>query len=173
MQVPNHTKKKDHVKDLGIFMHNDATFTHHTQQITNYKGIQQLGAKDLSNQRKPLLTLWRTLLLPRVEYCCLLWSPHKIQDIAALEGPQKTFTNKIQGLQHIYCEWLKYLHTYSLQRREEFKVIYIWKILEGIVPNVGVEVNIHVRKGRFCFVKGTQGNTQRVMKIIHNSHTQQ
>ena len=111
-----------HVKDLGIHMSNDATFTHH---YTNIAGVaRKLSGWVLrtfkTREEKCLTTLWKTLILPRLEYCCQLWSPHKLQDIASLEAVQRTFTTRIQGLQHLnYWERLRHLKLYSLQRRRE------------------------------------------------------
>ena len=47
---------------------------------------------------------------------------------------------------------LKVLKTYSLQRRQErYKILYIYKIKEGFVPNIskeyGLQFNHHVRHG--------------------------
>ena len=82
-----------------------------------------------------MLTLWKSLVRPRLEYCCQLWSPSKVTEISALEAPQRTFTSKIQGFQHLnYWERIKKLQLFSLQRRRErYAIIYVWKILEDRV----------------------------------------
>ena len=52
-----------------------------------------------------------------------------------------------------YWEQLKGLRLYSPQRRRErYICIYMWKILEGMVPNFGIEVMHNKRKGRYCRV---------------------
>ncbi|KAK4325498.1 hypothetical protein Pmani_003952 [Petrolisthes manimaculis] len=43
--------------------------------------------------------------------------------------------------------------------------------MEGKSPNVGIQVNNNQRRGRLCYVKGTQGTTQKVKSLIHNSFT--
>ena len=101
------------------------------------------------------------LVLPKLEYCCHLWTPHNIGDIIKLGALQRTLTSKIEGLQHLnYWGRLKELRLYSFQRRRErYLVIYVWKTLEGLVPDVGLEINNHIRKGRLCYIKRTKATT--------------
>ena len=84
-----------------------------------------------------MMTLFKSLVRSLLEYCCPLWIPHKVSDIAALESVQRTFTSKIWGLQHLdYWSRLKALGLMSLQRRRErYVIIHMWKILNGIAPN--------------------------------------
>ena len=50
-----------------------------------------------------------------------------------------------------YWDQLKSLSMYSLQRRRErYLCIYVWKMLEGIVPNFGIEIVNNRRIGRYC-----------------------
>lgn len=68
-----------------------------------------------------------------------------------------------------YWERLKELKLYSLQRRRErYLVIYVWKILEGLVPNVGLIPNNHPRRGRLCYIKRTEATTQRMETVAYN-----
>ena len=50
-------------------------------------------------------------------------------------------------------------------------MIYVWKFLEGLVPDVGLEINNHIRKGRLCYIKRTEATTQRMKTVAHNSFT--
>ena len=120
-----------------------------------------------------MLTLWKSLILPRLEYCCQLWSPHKIGDITKLEAIQRSFTSKIEGMENLnYWERLRKLGLYSLQRRRErYIILYVWKSLEGLVPNVGFQANQHPRRGRLCQVRRAEGTSQRIQTLIHNSYT--
>ena len=64
------------------------------------------------------------------------------------------FTEKI----NFYWERLHSLRLYSLERRRErYRIIYVWKILENIVPNLSTDQNqiktkTSPRQGRFCVV---------------------
>ena len=33
---------------------------------------------------------------------------------------------------------------------ERYRIIYVWKIIEGIAPNVGIETHMSTRHGRIC-----------------------
>ena len=50
-------------------------------------------------------------------------------------------------------------------------MIYVWKTLEGLVPDVGLEINNHISKGRLCYTKRTEATTQRMKTVAHNSFT--
>ena len=89
-------------------------------------------------ERSLILTLFKSLVIPLLEYCWLLWNPWKAKDIQAIEGIERTFTYKITEVEHLtYWERLHELKLYSLQgRRERYIIIYIWKITQHMVPNI-------------------------------------
>ena len=102
--------------------------------------------------RSPLLmiTLFKTMVRSRLEYCCPVWNPHKVQDIKALENIQRSFTKKIIGCQDLnYWDRLKKLNVLSLQRRRErYCIIHVWKMLNGLAPNdIGLTTYNHIRLG--------------------------
>ena len=74
-----------------------------------------------------------------------------------IEKVQRQFTRNIENPKdHSYPERLGLLKLYSLERRRErYIVIYWWKILENIVPNLtnSIEVTNSKRRGRLCIVK--------------------
>ena len=104
--------------------------------------------------------LWKSLVRPKLEYCCQLWCPTQTGDIQGIEQVQRSFIRKISGVQHLsYWQQLKELSMYSMERRRErYTIIYIWRILEGQVPNVslsdqqGIQSAWHPRRGRNCKV---------------------
>ena len=105
-----------------------------------------------------MLTLWKSLVLSLHDFCVQLWCPYKTGDIQTLEMIQRSFVRKINGMhEKNYWEQLTDLKLYSLERRRErYIAIYVWKILEGIVPNLGSDSNIvpnhSARRGRSCKV---------------------
>ena len=86
----------------------------------------------------PLLCLFKALVLCRLEYGCQLWNHHFKKDIHLLEDIQRGFTWHIVKVSLLsYSERLSALNHYSVQRRSKrYLIIYVWKILEGIVPNL-------------------------------------
>ena len=93
-----------------------------------------------SRNKELMLTLLKQLIIPTLEYCCPVWSPGDVSNIDKLEKPHRSFTKKIFGLGGMhYWERLEHLRLFSLQRRRErYLILYIWKIIHGLVPDVGL-----------------------------------
>ena len=74
--------------------------------------------------------------------------------ISLLESVQRAFTKHIQGMHtYSYADRLSMLKLYSLQRRRDrYTIIYVWKILESIVPNLNIPITCYssIRRGRLC-----------------------
>ena len=92
-----------------------------------------------------MLTLFKSLVLPRLEYGCQLWSPTSVNQINAIENIQRKFTKHITGMHSQYdslsyenrLKCLNLYRLYSLQRRRDrYTAIYVWKIMEEVVPNL-------------------------------------
>ena len=151
--------QKHSVRDLGVMMNDDGTFTDHINHIVDKANATTSSILRSFKSRDPVLmiTLWKTLVLPQIEYCSQLWCPTKKGDISRIEILQRNYTRKIHCCHGLnYWERLSKLNIFSLQRRfERYRIIYIWKILEGIVPNVGDERIKHqfsLRNGRTCVI---------------------
>ena len=77
-----------------------------------------------------MLTLLRSLVQPRLDYCSQLWSPSDQNSINQLESVQRHLVNrikdsKLQGMN--YWDKLKDLKIYSQERRRErYQLIFIW-----------------------------------------------
>ena len=100
------------------------------------------------------------MVIPIIEYCCILWSPYNnIGKIREIESLQRSFTYRIEGMRELnYWQRLEKLNLYSLERRRErFMIIYVWKILCGLAPNLSsstcrVEAFLNPRRGLLCRV---------------------
>ena len=67
-----------------------------------------------------MMTLFKSLVLSRLDYGSQLWSPTKIRQIIMIEKIQKAFTKHIKGFSSFsYKERLSNLKIYSLQCRRE------------------------------------------------------
>ena len=126
-----------------------------------------------SRDRTVMLTLWKSLVLPHLDYCSQLWSPSKRALMQDLEYLQKAFLKGIQVPPNLhYWEKLKYLNIYSLERRRErYQIIYIWCIIEKLVPNFyygegegGVYAYTNQRLGRKCHLKPVNTNHRNIWK---------
>ena len=106
------------MKDLGVIMENTGSFE---SQITNAvkRSISMSSwvfRAFKTRAAEPMITLFKSMVLPHLEYCCQLWSPYLLKDIRRLEAVQRSFTARILGLGHLsYWERLANLKLYSLE----------------------------------------------------------
>ena len=155
-------KVADHVRDLGVIMSSSGTFRQHVNNViaTSNQLCGWVLRTFQTRQTLPMLTLWKSLIRSKLEYCCQLWSPTNPGDIQGLEQVQRSFIRKISGIQELtYWQQLQKLSMYSLERRRErYIIIYIWKIMEQHTPNfsntdlTGIKSVWHPRRGRNCII---------------------
>ena len=88
-----------------------------------------------------------------VDYASQLYQPLQSGNLTRIENLFKTFTKKIPEIRELnYWERLIKLKMNSQQRRfERYRMIYVWKIIEGHVPNPRIVTFKQNRKG--CLVK--------------------
>ena len=149
----------EHTKDLGVIMSSDVTFTEHINTKTSQckKLVYWILRVFKTRNKEPLMKLFTTLVLPRLDYCSQLITPYRLQEWKQMESIQRTLTSKISEIKELnYWERLVELKLYSIQRRHErYSIIYIYKILEELVPNFSankVKVKISERRGRLCVI---------------------
>ena len=136
-------EEKEVLRDLGIMMNNDATFKNHIDKVC--KTVKQKSGWILRTFvcRQPhiLKLLWKSLVQPHVDYCSQLYMPVSGNGLNELENVQRHFTSRIPSTHSMdYWTRLSHLQMLSQQRRmERYRIIYVWKVLEGLVPNCGLE----------------------------------
>ena len=68
---------------------------------------------------------------------------------------------------------MKVCQMLSQQRRmERYKILYIWKILEGEVPNCGITKTENIRLGRFCEIPTLNKNSKSKVKTLRENSFQ-
>ena len=153
-------------------MSGDCTFNYHislSKKCANLSGwnLRTLYTRDCIT----MLTLFKSILLSRLDYGSQLWSPFLIKHIIQLEKIQRSFTKHIIGMKDMpYHERLKCLEHYSLQRRKErYCSIYILKIIESLAPNFSnpFTSTFSGRRGRSCVISHV--NVGRVGTLSYNS----
>ena len=162
-------------------MSNSGKFSEHISNV--HSSIKNMSGWILrtfkSRSKDVLLTNWKVMILPLHDYCSPLWSPHKSGDIMNLELLQWFFLKKIKSNFPISDYWdaLDYYSMYSHQRRRErYQIIYVWKIIENIVPNPVISsefssrnfINVVMssRLGRKCVVPSTPSRATTAIKNI-------
>ena len=117
-----------------------------------------------------VMTLYKTLVLPHLEYCSIIWAPTATKDLVKLEQVQRRATRAISGLQkQNYWERLKKLHLFSVQRRfERYLIIYCFKCIHDIVPNPGIKFTINPRTGISCYIPLKNATDKKIVKNLKN-----
>ena len=141
------------VRDLGVYISESLTFKYHitemTTTATNF--ATWLLRTFRTREKEVMLLLLKTYIIPRLEYCSPVWSPHKINEIQEIEAVQRTFTAKIEGMAELnYWERLSQLKLFSIQRRRErFIIIHAQKIYLKLAPNdVNLQFHEHIQRLR-------------------------
>ena len=91
-----------------------------------------------------LKKLWKSVIQCHLDYGSILWSLlSDITDLKRMESTLRALTRKGSNMSNKnYWERLKSFKLYSQQRRNErYKIIYIWKLLNDLVPSLGLSLS--------------------------------
>ena len=162
-------------------MSSDGTFKMHIKKIVTEAG-QQAGwilRTFTTRESLPMLTLWKSLVQCKLDYCSQLWSPASKGDIQSLEMVQRSFLRKIEGMSNLpYWEQLKKSRMFSQERRRDrYSMIYVWRILEDQVPNVyhngsatgSIEAKFHCRRGRICSIPPLNTHSHKTVQSLREA----
>ena len=98
--------------------------------------------------------MWNSLIQCHIDYCSQLWAPGEGAELQKLEKLLKDYLAKVPELNDMpYWEKLTNIKMNSQQRRlERYRIIYVWKTVESIVPDSGIYLatGIKDRLGRKC-----------------------
>ena len=134
-------------------MSKDCTFGFHIRNVVveSRKMCNWVLRTFETREAMPMNILFTSIIRPKVEYGCQVWNPTKKKEIVEVEMIQRQFIRRIEDIKHLtYPEQLKRLKLYSLERRRErYLIIYLWKMLEGLVPKcIDLERRNRKRNGR-------------------------
>ena len=156
----NVIKEKEHIKDLGVTISDDLTWSKHITEVVSRARVMSgwVLRTFTTRDRDPMITMWNSQVRPILDYCSPLWSPcpNNLGKIDLLENTQRTFTKNINGMEGLdYGQRLDKLNMCTVQRRQErYKIIYTYKIKEGLVPNIsdthGLQFLPNERHGCTC-----------------------
>ena len=123
-------------KDLGITISKDLNVSQQCKQAYS-KASRMLGVINRSIKSKDryiLLSLYKSLVRPNLEYCISAWSPHYVKDKELLERIQHRFTRMIPELRNLpYLQRLEELKLWTLEeRRTRADLIEVYKIIRRI-----------------------------------------
>jgi len=81
-----------------------------------------------------MMSLYKTLVRPHVEYCVSAWNPHYVKDKKLIPKIQRRFTKMINNMEEkTYEERLQCLKLWTLEdRRNRQDLIEVLKICNGL-----------------------------------------
>lgn len=133
-------------KDLGVIISSNFKVANQCRKAAN-KGNQILGLINRAiscKGKRVILSLYKALVRPHLEYCIQAWRPHLVKDIEILEKVQRRATKMIEECTgRTYQERLNILRLTTLEtRRERADMVEVFKILnrwEGLEENMFFE----------------------------------
>ena len=102
---------------LGVYMSSNSNFDVY-KRCSNLTGwiLRTFNSRETTT----MMTLFKSLVLSRLDYASQLRSPHLLKSIYVIEKVQRSITKHITGNQKkSYDECLKLLNLYSVQRRRD------------------------------------------------------
>ena len=152
----------ENCRDLGVIMENTGSFNMQNEKACK-KARQKCGwilRTFYSRNPKFMRKMFNELSQPHLDYCSQLWAPAvEGKQMSDLEGVLRHFTKQIPAARNMnYWDRLKFMNMNSEQRRmERYRILYVWKVLQGLVPNPGIEeLTANENRGRRCIVPFTR-----------------
>jgi len=167
---------KSVLRDLGVQMNEKADFSDHINKVVTQVS-QKAGwiLRTFATRSTTFMRLmWKTLLQAHIDYCSQLYQPLQSGNLTRIENLMKTYTKKIPQIkEQNYWMRLKTLKMNSQQRRfERYRILYTWKVLEGLVPNPGLEQCDPGRGGRQVKIQKLNKNSSAKTKSLREASFQ-
>ena len=125
------------VKDLGVLFNCTLNFSSHISEIVG-KAKQRLYLLRkcfTACNDTMLIHAFKVYIIPLLEYCSPVWSPHTLTDILRVESVQRTFTKSLPSCRDLsYKNRLQLCGLSSLERRRLVAdLVLFYKIVNKIV----------------------------------------
>ena len=136
-------EESEFVKDLGILIDYNLSYKKQREKSIS-KTNQKAGwvLRTFKNRSVDFMRrIWRSIIQPHQDYCSPLWAPYNEKgELLAQEGPLRAYTKRAWGLYELpYWTRLKLFNLMSVERRvQRYRCIYIWKILNHKIPDIGI-----------------------------------
>ena len=117
-------------------------------------------------------TLWGSLIRPHQDYVSQLWAPvGSLPELRDQEAPLRAYTKRFRGFHNLhYWDRLALVGMSSTERRvERYKALYVWKIIQGLVPNCGLSWSIQGRRGLLVALPPLAGSRMAVRTLREKS----
>ena len=137
-------EQKDNLRDLGVRLSSDLSFSLQIEKVVTTASQMVGWAMRTFRSRGSylLITMFKSLVQPHLDYCSQLWCPSLQEQVNKIERVQRSLISRIRDqrlLGRTYWEKLKILRLYSQERRRErYVVIFLWKISQGLVSGYSI-----------------------------------
>ena len=146
--------------DLGVQLSSNLSFSIHIENtVTAASKLVGWALRTFVGRGSVvMLTVFKNLIQPKLDYCSQLWSPSDQLSINKLESIQRKMVNSIRDhkLKSLnYWEKLQELQLYSQERRRErYMIVFLWKISQGLVSGYDLQFStVGTRRGRIITPK--------------------
>ena len=144
--------EKEHLRDLGVQIASNLTFSVHIQNtVTAANRLVGWALRTFRRRsRLVMMTIWKSLIQSKLDYCSQLWSPADQSNISKLESIARHFTAQVEGMSGMdYWQRLSALSLYSQERRRErYQIIFLWKVAQGLIKGYSANFTQNDRRGR-------------------------
>ena len=124
------------IKDLGVIVHSNLTFTCHVNDILKraYLAIRQIFINFKNHDLNFYRNMYVLYVRPILESLCQIWSPLLKFNKDRIENVQRHFTKRIKEIAHLsYVQRLVALNVDTLEeRRRYFDLTLMYKITHDI-----------------------------------------
>ena len=110
-------------RDLGVQVHEDLVFHEQCQIVVNKcrKLTGQIKRAFTNREPELMINIFKTYLLPILDFAVCAWSPWHRKDIDLIESVQRRYTKLIKGFGHLqYEQRLKCLGMPTLEKRRTY-----------------------------------------------------
>ena len=156
-------------KDMGVTIDKTLNFSTHIDTIVADANrlVGLLRRSLIAMDNKCFLTLFKTLIRPKLEYNNSVWCPSTKKDLTKLEAVQRRATKMLPGMSQLsYPERLKALDLPTvIYRRLRGNLIQVFKYLQGYY-DVNRSNLFHINEEpAYC----TRGHEFKLSKTFHSS----
>ena len=98
--------------DLGVVVSGDLKSGKQCSEVVKKANriLSMIKRNFTDRSKETIISLYKTLVRPHLEYCSQIWSPHFDKDIKLIESVQQRATKLVTGMQGLQCnERLKQL----------------------------------------------------------------
>ena len=119
--------------------------------------------------------MWKTLVQVHIDCCSQLYMPGQTQALLKIGKLFYDFTSRIPEVRSLdYWTRLSKLKMLSQERRmERYRIIYVWKVLQGLTPNCGIILSSeNERLGRRLEIPRLKSNGRQAIQTLREQTLQ-